>query len=70
MDRTKSIGGAAVAVGLAMGGLAIGSILSAKTRKGRSSDDAPGYTARRDFGDYDVVGRTVTIRKPRVELCA
>ena len=70
MDRSKSAGGAAIAVGLAMGGLAIGSILSAKTRKGRSSDDAPGYTARRDFGKYDVVGRTVTIRKPRAELFA
>ncbi|WP_120716030.1 SRPBCC family protein [Tsuneonella amylolytica] len=71
MDRTKSTGGAAVAVGLALGGLALGSVLSAKTRKGRASDDAPGFAARRGrFGDYDVVGRTVTIRKPRTELFA
>lgn len=68
MDKTKSAAGAAIAVGLTLGGLALGSVLSAKTRKGRSSDDAPGFAARRGFGDYDVVGRTVTIRKPRAEL--
>jgi uncharacterized membrane protein len=33
-------------------------------------DDAPGYTARRGFGKYEVSGRTVTIRKPRAELFA
>ena len=71
MDKTKSAAGAAIAVGLTLGGLALGSVLSAKTRKGRSSDDAPGFAARRgETGDYDVVGRTVTIRKPRAELFA
>ena len=70
MDRNKSVGGAALGIGLALGGVALGSVLSAKTSKGRSSDDAPGFTARRGFGDYDVVGRTVTIRKPRAELFA
>ena len=55
-------------LGLAVGGIAVGAAINAKTRKGRSSDDAPGYTARRGFGDYAVVGRTVTIRKPRREL--
>jgi Predicted integral membrane protein len=39
-----------------------------KSGKRRPSDDAPGFTARRGFGDYSVVGRTVTIRKPRAEL--
>jgi len=63
-------GALAVGFGLALGGLVIGSVLSAKTRKGRSSDDAPGRTARRSFGKYEVVGRTVTIRKPRAELFA
>ncbi len=58
----------ATTVGLALGGLAIASTLAAKMKKGRASDDAPGYTARRGFGAYDVVGRTVTIRKPRDEL--
>lgn len=57
-------------IGLAMGGVALGSLLAAQTRKGRSSDDAPGHTARRGFGAYDVSGRTVTIRKPRDELFA
>ena len=70
MDRNRSAGGAALGIGLALGGIALGSILSAKTGKGRSSDDAPGFTARRGFGEYDVVGRTVTIRKPRAELFA
>lgn len=59
-----------MALGLTVGGVALASVLSAKTRKGRSSDDAPGFTARRGFGDYAVTGRTVTIRKPREELFA
>lgn len=33
-------------------------------------DSAPGHTARRSFGDYAVVGRTVTIARPRAELFA
>lgn len=33
-------------------------------------DSAPGHTARRSFGEYKVVGRTVTIAKPRSELYA
>lgn len=31
-------------------------------------DSAPGYTARRSFGEYSVVGRSVTIAKPRADL--
>jgi len=60
-----------VGLGLALGGVALGAFL--KTRGGASGgwgDDAPGFTARRSFGKYDVVGRTVTIRKPRAELYA
>ena len=68
MSRNSNIGGAALGIGVTLGGIVLGSVLSAKTRKGRSPDDAPGFTARRGFGDYDVVGRTVTIRKPRAEL--
>ncbi|WP_375291094.1 SRPBCC family protein [Qipengyuania sp.] len=68
MSRNRNTGGAALGIGLTLGGIVLGSVLSAKTRKGRSPDDAPGFTARRGFGDYDVVGRTVTIRKPRDEL--
>ena len=34
-------------------------------------DSAPGYTARQSsFGDYHVVGRSVTIARPRAELFA
>lgn len=70
-DRNEGgLGAAALGLGLTLGGLAIGSVLSAKMKSGRSSDDAPGFTARRGFGSYDVVGRTVTIRKPRDELFA
>ncbi len=68
MDQRKGAAAGALGVGLALGGVALGSILAAKTKKGRSADDAPGFTARRGFGEYSVVGRTVTIRKPRPEL--
>ena len=61
---------AVIGLGLSAGGALLGSVLAAKTRKGRASDDAPGFTARRDFGSYDVVGRSVTIRKSREELFA
>ena len=61
---------AVIGLGLSLGGALIGSVLAGKTRKGRASDDAPGFTARRSFETYDVVGRTVTIRKPRKELFA
>lgn len=43
---------------------------SRKDKRGTSPDDAPGHTARRGFGAYDVVGRTVTIARPREELFA
>lgn len=35
-----------------------------------SPDSAPGFTARQPFGDYAVVGRSVTIARPRHELYA
>jgi len=48
-----------------------GAFLSARREKqSRSADDAPGHTARRGFGAYDVVGRSVTIARPREELFA
>ena len=47
-------------------------ITAARRRRdvGNNHDSAPGHTARRTFGDYEVVGRTVTIAKPRAELFA
>ena len=56
---------AAAGIGLALGAAALGAFLmSRKTRD--ASDDAPWFTRR----GKDVVGRTVTIRKPRAELYA
>jgi uncharacterized membrane protein len=71
-DNEKSGLGAAAGLGLALGAAALGAFLSTRTRanQDRSPDDAPGFTARRSFGKYDVVGRSVTIRKPRAELFA
>ena len=64
--------GAAAGLGLALGAAALGAFLGTRGSGKRdwSGDDAPGFTARRSFGKYDVVGRTVTIRKPRAELFA
>lgn len=48
-----------------------GAFLSQRGDKRRiPPDDAPGHTARRGFGEYDVIGRTVTIARPREELFA
>jgi len=63
----------ALAAGIA---LAAGAIALAATQQNRRrhrdhpADDAPGFTARRDFGRYEVVGRSVTIGRPRAELFA
>jgi uncharacterized membrane protein len=43
---------------------------SARRRGEVDHDSAPGHTARRSFGEYRVVGRTVTIARPRAELFA
>ncbi len=62
--------GTAAGIGLALGAAALGTFLAARPKREWQGDDAPGFTARRSFGKYDVVGRTVTIRKPRPELFA
>lgn len=59
-------------------GAAVGAVLiagvaatAALTSRARSSGNAPGRTARRGrFGNYAVVGKTVTINRPRAELFA
>jgi uncharacterized membrane protein len=61
---------AAAGVGLALGAAAIGAYVQTRKAKDRAPDDAPGFTARRGFGKYEVAGRTVTIRRPRHELFA
>ncbi|GAB1581208.1 SRPBCC family protein [Phyllobacterium phragmitis] len=58
--------GVALATGIALG------LMSTRRRERHPPDSAPGRTARRRgrFGDYAVVGRTVTIARPRAELYA
>jgi len=69
LERNKSnITVAAIGLG-ALGLAAIGGAVAARKRRG-NSDDAPGRTARTHFGEYDVVGRTVTIARPRDEVFA
>lgn len=56
---------------LGIGAVALPVAVRAASRRRDAShghDSAPGYTARRSFGDYAVVGRSVTIGKPRDEL--
>lgn len=59
---------------LALAGVGLAAIpLAAAARRRRHAvdpDSAPGYTARRSFGEYRVVGRSVTIARPRAELYA
>jgi uncharacterized membrane protein len=64
--------GAAAGLGIALGAAALGAFLGTRGsgRRDWHGDDAPGFTQRRSFGKYDVVGRSVTIRKPRAEMFA
>lgn len=58
-------------IGLASIPLAAGVTAARRRRQsGGQHDSAPGHTARRSFGEYEVVGRTVTIARPRAELFA
>lgn len=50
--------------------LAAGVSATRRRRAATHHDSAPGHTARRSFGDYEVVGRSVTIARPRAELFA
>lgn len=65
-ERETGIAGAAAGLALAAGGLAFGAFLSRRHAGG--GDDAPPYTRRRPDAEGAVLGRTVTIRKPRAEL--
>jgi uncharacterized membrane protein len=69
-DRRTGMAGAAAGLGLALGAAALGAFLSTRKSKDARGDDAPGFAARRSSGQFDVVGRTVTIRRPRAELFA
>ena len=67
-QRNLGLAGTVTGVALAIGGAAFAGFL-AKRHKG-GSDDAPLYTRKRPGTDNPIVGRTVTIRKPRAELYA
>jgi len=71
-DLRTGLGAKAGLIGLlvAAGAGAIIATRHEKSGSRRSPDDAPGFTGRRSFGEYDVVGRTVTINRPREELFA
>ena len=60
--------GVIAGVGLAAGAAAFAAFLS--NRHEGKYDDAPDRAARKNQGDLELVGRTVTIRKPRAELYA
>lgn len=72
--RADGNGRVAVALGLglvAVAGLALGTAAARRRQLRHPPDSAPGRTARRRrFGDYAVVGRSVTIARPRSELFA
>ena len=65
-NRNLKTPASVVGLGLAIGGLAFGAFLSNRRKGG--ADDAPVYTRKSPPGDHTLVGRTVTIRKPRAEL--
>ncbi|WP_234026367.1 SRPBCC family protein [Qipengyuania thermophila] len=67
--RQAGVAATLAGAGLALGGLALGALLMGRDkRRHEHPDSAPGYTARRGFGEYAVTGRSVTINKPRSEI--
>lgn len=69
-DSERKAAGIGLAAVLTAGAAATALVMVRRKREaGRGShDSAPGRTARRNFGDYDVEGRSVTIARPRQEL--
>lgn len=68
MSASRTIGGGSAIAALIVAA-AVGAIVSARRRSTpHEPDSAPGHTARRSFGRYDVTGYSVTIAKPRQEL--
>lgn len=53
--------------GILLAGFA-GAVMAARSGRDSPGDDAPEATRRRHHGGYDLVGRTVTIARPRQEL--
>ena len=65
-NRNIGLAGTLAGVALAAGGAAFAGFLSQRRKGG--GDDAPLYTSKQPGTDNAIVGRTVTIRKPRAEL--
>jgi len=70
--KGKNAGAVIVAVGAVAAAGAV--YVANRHREGKRPhdphDNAPARTRRREFGDYDVVGKTVTINRPRSEIFA
>ncbi|WJY19876.1 SRPBCC family protein [Alteriqipengyuania flavescens] len=65
-ETRNRFGGLLAAAGVTLSAGLVASFLA--RRRAWHGDDAPGYTQPRSFGDYDVTGRSVTIREPRQKL--
>lgn len=57
-------------IGIGLMAVPVGARLASAKQRKTAPDTAPGFTARRSFGKYSVVGRSVTIARPRAELYA
>lgn len=70
--RPRNVTALFVALAFTVGAAGAAGITAFRRNKQRQrqGDDAPGYTARRNFRQYEVSGRTVTIARPREELYA
>jgi uncharacterized membrane protein len=74
LERPHGSSGRALAYAVGGGVVALGLVALWRSQQGRAAyyaDSAPGRTSRRTYyGEYAVVGRTVTINRPRAELYA
>ncbi len=70
IDREWKTAGVGLAVVLTAGAAVTALVMARRKRDAEQAepDSAPGRTARRTFGHYDVTGRSVTIARPRQEL--
>jgi len=69
-DRDPTLLGGIAGAGILIGATVLGSAMSKRRKRDRSSNDAPKRSWRRTPGSQALVGRTVTIRKRRSELYA
>ncbi|MGB3805847.1 MAG: SRPBCC family protein [Erythrobacter sp.] len=67
-DRDLKLFGTVAGAGILVGATVLGAALNKRRERDGSSDYAPRRTWRKTPGPHALVGRTVTIRKPRDEL--